>query len=168
MPLLFKGRDSVKIKIIQAGWLTYTGVLCNVNFVEGIAEDAHPLDASRIANIIQIETEDGKNPSASQQVIDSHSTKMSQEMQRDEKFDRVTKEPAPAVVIHSREELEKIASAKGITGLREIANPLGVRSTSIPGLIESIINKQGTPKPAAEVVETKIVEPQINIQVETK
>ena len=45
-------------------------------------------------------------------------------------------------VVYSREELEAVAANDGIKGLREIADPLGVKNTSISGLIEEILNAQ--------------------------
>lgn len=40
---------------------------------------------------------------------------------------------------YTNAELEAIADSKGISGLREIAEPHGVKSTSIKGLIDSIL-----------------------------
>lgn len=45
---------------------------------------------------------------------------------------------------YTREELEKIADEKGIKGLREIADPLGLKSNSIVPLIDSILEKQAS------------------------
>jgi hypothetical protein len=44
--------------------------------------------------------------------------------------------------VYTREELEKIADDKGIAGLREIADPMGVKDNSIMGLIKEIIQAQ--------------------------
>jgi len=46
------------------------------------------------------------------------------------------------VKIYSREELEKIADDKGIKGIREISDPLGLKSTSIVPLIDMILEHQ--------------------------
>lgn len=47
-----------------------------------------------------------------------------------------------AETVYSREELEAIADEKGIAGLREIGNTLGVKSNSIEDLIKKILDKQ--------------------------
>ena len=39
----------------------------------------------------------------------------------------------------AQEMLEKVADAKGINGLREIAEPLGLKGRSIPDLIKQIL-----------------------------
>lgn len=44
----------------------------------------------------------------------------------------------------TREELEKIADEKGIKGIREIADPLGLKSNSIVPLIDAILEKQAS------------------------
>jgi hypothetical protein len=48
--------------------------------------------------------------------------------------------------VWTREELEVVADAKGIAGLREIADPLNVKSNAIPSLIDKIIQAQ-SPEP---------------------
>lgn len=48
------------------------------------------------------------------------------------------------VKVYTKEELEEIADEKGIKGLREVADPMGVKDTSIEGLISEIIAAQGT------------------------
>lgn len=50
--------------------------------------------------------------------------------------------PMPETV-YERAELEKIADEKGIAGLREIADPMGVKDNSINGLIKEILQAQG-------------------------
>jgi hypothetical protein len=45
-------------------------------------------------------------------------------------------------VVYSRAQLEAIADRSGISGLREIGDPLGVKGRSVGELIERIIEKQ--------------------------
>lgn len=47
------------------------------------------------------------------------------------------------VRFYTKEELEAVADEKGIAGLREIADPMGVKNTSIVGLINEILQAQG-------------------------
>lgn len=52
-------------------------------------------------------------------------------------------EPAkPNVKVYSREELEMIADEKGLKGLREIGDVLGVKGTAIITMIETILAAQ--------------------------
>jgi hypothetical protein len=52
----------------------------------------------------------------------------------------------PNESLWTEEELAKIADAKGIAGLREIATPLGIRGTSIRALIESLLKASAAKK----------------------
>ena len=53
----------------------------------------------------------------------------------------------PARQVVSQSDLEALASAKGITGLREIAEPMGLKGTSIKGLIAEIMKAQRNTAP---------------------
>ena len=64
--------------------------------------------------------------------------------------------PAKVTRFYTLEELEKIADNKGLKGLREVAKPLGIKGTSINGLIEAIMEVAGKPvevKEGTEIVE---------------
>lgn len=50
--------------------------------------------------------------------------------------------PEEAARVWTRDELEAVADKDGIKGLRDIATPMGVRNTSIPGLIDEILAAQ--------------------------
>lgn len=52
------------------------------------------------------------------------------------------RQPAPKPAVFTQADLEAVASAKGINGLREIGTPLGVKNTSIRGLIDEILVAQ--------------------------
>lgn len=58
-----------------------------------------------------------------------------------EEAEETEENPTPKTV-YTREDLEKIADAQGIKGLREIADPLGLKSTSIVPLIDAILEAQ--------------------------
>jgi hypothetical protein len=134
----------MKLKIIQAGWANYTGMLCGAQFNEGVCDEATKRQAAQIANIIQVETDEGKNPSDTQAVIDSQTTAMSIP-------EPVAPPPAAPKIttIYSKEELEKIADEKGIDGLRAVA-PEGVKSKSIVKLIQAILDAQNAAKEQAK------------------
>lgn len=50
--------------------------------------------------------------------------------------------PAASVKVWTREELEAIADAEGIKGLREVGTPMGAKNTSISKLIDEILAVQ--------------------------
>ena len=52
----------------------------------------------------------------------------------------------PKPIALTQVDLEAIASEKGINGLREIGNPLGVKNTSVRGLISEILVAQSKPQ----------------------
>ena len=62
------------------------------------------------------------------------------------------------VKLHTKESLEEIADKKGVAGLREIADPLGIKATSITKLIEKILASQsGVQVESVEVADTEEV-----------
>lgn len=128
----------MKLKITERGWAGFTGQLGEVDFEDGISTEVTETQARRLANIIQIETLDGRNPSASQNVLDSQAIEMKQGM------DHVAVQSTVAATQRSftKEELEKIAEERGIGGLRAIAEPLGIVGRSINILINAIIAQQ--------------------------
>jgi hypothetical protein len=147
MPFSLEEDKHMKIRLLQPGWETFTGNFGGVEFADGVSvNDANTREAARLANVVRCELEDGSNPSASQVALDSKGTIMQVGSDR---------APAPAPVKYSRTALEEIAGAKGIKGLREIGDPMGVKASGIADLIEAILKAQqpGEPvvAPAADV-----------------
>ncbi|CAG9228836.1 hypothetical protein [Burkholderia vietnamiensis] len=125
----------MKIRMVQAGYEKFTGLFGGVQFEDG--ESAHEVDertAARLANIVRIEREDGSNPSASQLVLDIQSRPMAVAQ---------TGAPTAEPIKYSQGFLEQVASERGIKGLREIGDTLGVKATGIADLIRLILEKQG-------------------------
>jgi len=83
------------------------------------------------------------------QVIETAGPVKSEQDLVDEELSNLVETPESAdtetqpVRIYSQAELEEIADSKGISGLREIGNLLGVKDNSIQGLIKEIIAAQG-------------------------
>jgi hypothetical protein len=124
----------MKIKLVQPGWEALTGLFGGVDFADGVSvNDVADADARRLANIVSIERLDGSNPSSSQAVLDSQSTSMQVVPERT---------VAAPVTAYTQEGLEAIASKKGIKGLREVSEPLGVKASGIAELIELILKAQ--------------------------
>lgn len=148
----------MKLKITQAGWETYTGNLAGVEFVNGVAtEDASPFICQHVAACIQVEDiETGKNPSASQMLVDAKNTEMDASMQAPDitQVDAGASIAAVGVnsVVWTKKELEAVAAEKGIQGLRDIAEDHpSVKANSINKLLENIL-KAGISRVVVEEV----------------
>jgi hypothetical protein len=138
----------MKLKVIEPGWAGFSGNFGGVDFVDGVSvRDVTELEALRLSNLIRIETEEGTNPSSSQQVIDRQCIPMDKGMEI--RGEKLPEGADPNSKIWTRTELQNIADAHGIKGLREISEPMGVKHTAISGLIDAIMAKQ-TPPPVVE------------------
>jgi hypothetical protein len=140
------------IRIIESGYEGFTGDFGVIPFENGVStREVSEKEAMRISNIIRVERLDGTNPSASQRVLESQRTEMA-----------VIAAQAPKALIEEEEprkrrlytvaELGAIADARGMTGLREISGPLGIRSRSVSDLIAQIIDKQAQGQRAGDPV----------------
>lgn len=136
----------MKIRITEPGWATFTGHLGSVEFAEGVSVDDVPrAEAMHLAGIVAIETEEGKNPSASQVIIDSQVT----EAVVEPKVEFL--EEKPVVTEHTAESLAEAADKGGIKAVRAIAEPMGIKGNSIAELIEKVLAFQAAAaKKAAE------------------
>lgn len=140
----------MKVKLVEPGWERYTGQFGIYWFVDGVSTtDMSKHDAARIAAVMRIETEDGHNPSVAQSLVDNINTPaphftsnvMQPEAPKDPEQPKVEPDKAPeqpAQKVWTEEELAAVADAKGIKGLREIAEPMGIKGTSIKELIREI------------------------------
>lgn len=127
----------MKIRITEPGWQGFSGLLGSVEFLDGVSiEDVAKSEASHLAGIVAIETLDGKNPSASQTIIDSGVIHAPVEVKV--KVD----DPALAVTDHTVESLSELADKGGIKALRAIAEPMGIKANSISELIEKVMAYQ--------------------------
>lgn len=125
----------MKIKFTQPGYELFTGAFGDVEFVDGVSvDDVTDRQAQRIANLVQVETLDGKNPSSSQMYLDHKGLDL------DERMKEVTVAPeAVKGKKYTREELEGVADTGGIEALRKISDPMGLKSRSIAALVEQIL-----------------------------
>ncbi|MDP9155286.1 MAG: PhoH family protein [Pseudomonadota bacterium] len=125
----------MKIRLLQPGWETMTGNFGGVEFVDGLSVgDVTAREAQRISNTVVCELEDGTNPSSTQAVLESYSRPM-------EVAGEAPAAPKPAR--YSEAELEAIAGEKGIKGLREIGDVLGVK-TPAQGRYIAAIKQRGS------------------------
>ncbi len=147
----------MKLRLTAPGWTGYTGQMGVINFVDGMSVgDVLPVDAVRVAGVIGAEWEDGRPANVSQVYLDNmHTQAPTQEEQRladapdaPKTVDPdLAKDRAEALgVTYTEEELAAVADKSGIAGLREIAEPLGIKANSISKLIELILKAAKAPK----------------------
>jgi len=160
----------MKLRLTQAGFETYTGQMGVVMFKDGLSEsDVLPIDAIRISAALGAEWEDGTAANVGEMYLNNmHSpafvggddiNSMSMPVEGEEapvkaksqkKTEAKQTEEKPTtegitteVKVYTYQELSDIADTKGINGLREVGEPMGVKGTSIVGIIEAILKAQG-------------------------
>ena len=130
----------MKLKLTAVGYENFTGLFGTVEYVDGLSvSDVMPQTAKRVACVISVEWEDGTKVGVADALIANQNTPAP-----DETVTIVPPVPeAPVVntVAWTEEELGAVADEKGIAGLREIAEPHGIKGNSIAGLIKGIIEK---------------------------
>jgi hypothetical protein len=138
----------MKLRLTQAGFEKYTGQMGVVMFKDGLSEgDVLPIDAIRISAAIGADWEDGSAANVGDMYLnnmDAPAFVGSGSSEASAPAESQAKTAAPTSgTTYSKDDLAKIADADGIAGLRAIADPLGVKGTSIVGLIEAILKHQG-------------------------
>ncbi|MCG5512853.1 hypothetical protein [Ectothiorhodospira shaposhnikovii] len=146
----------MKLRIVEPGWEFYTGPFSGVMFLNGVStRDVTKFEEDRIAASVRVVSEDGQAVGAANDIIrgkDLRAEVVPESARADAESEKVTVEAVqePPVAkkvsddkVWTQEELESVADSRGIAGLREIGEPLGVRSKSIKELIDGIIKAQG-------------------------
>lgn len=144
----------MKLRLTQQHYENFTGQMGITNFVDGLStEDVLPSVGGRMAAVMQCEWEDGTAANVGQVYLDNMHMEApiaSEAMAADvAAFDASVAEAAKAnaaLSLYTAEQLGLIADANGIAGLRAIAEPHGIKSNSIGGLIDAIV-KAGIPAP---------------------
>lgn len=152
----------MKIRLIETGYESLTGMFGEVEFVDGVSvHDVSPVQARFLASIVRIENIDGTDPgenarfqSAFNLEAQSFQLPTLAELEAAGKPAEVgqaqeAQVQAQVAEQYTQESLEAIADKGGIAGLREVADPLGVKGTSIAKLIEGILAAQAPAAPAA-------------------
>jgi len=148
----------MKLRLTAKGFEKYTGQMGVIQFKDGLSEgDVLPVDAVRVAGVIGAEWEDGspanvnelllrnmQNEAPVGRVTEQGTDEPPVEVESEEAPVEVVAEETPAEPAHvyTAEELAEVADKKGIAGLREIGDSIGVKGTSIVGLIEAILKAQ--------------------------
>lgn len=146
------------VRIMKAGFETYTGPIGAVSFTDGVSDD--PLtqrDVDRIAGVFQIELIDGNGVSLGQAgaaarlvggatlpvpVLEPMARATEAQAEAEQNALKLEADVAPE--IFTKEQLEHIASTGGIGAVREKAKPWNVRDRSIPNIIKEILKAQDT------------------------
>ena len=138
----------MKLKMIAPGFENFSGLFGCIDLEDGVSVDHVGLrDARRLAGVLaMVDAETGLDPSVTQHIVNSQyiEAPVLPEVALDEK------PPAEVAVQHTQAGLEAVADLSGIKGLREVGDALGVKSSSIPELIERILAKQAAIATAAK------------------
>lgn len=148
-----------KLKITQAGFENYTGPLGPVEFVDGVSVEAVPvITADRLAAGMSLQKLDeagneiGQAGAAARmvggvtipaEVLTPLKNASEEDISADRRRVAEAQKRPPVSRIYSVNELKAIADEGGISALREVAKPWGVRERSIPKLIQEIMQAQG-------------------------
>lgn len=136
----------MKLILLAPGYENFTGVFGMVEFENGTSVDeVAPVIAKRISGIVTCVWEDGSQLSVAEALLANANMPAPTESATAPVEEREEVAPVP---VWTEEELGAIADAKGIAGIREIAEPENIRGNSISGLIKAIV-KQGVAKKEA-------------------
>lgn len=147
----------MKLRLTARGWETYTGQMGVINFENGLSVgEVLAIDAIRVAGVIGAEWEDGTPANVSQIYLDNMHTEaktVAEQRLADTPDAPKTVDPDEAKdkaealgVTYTEAELAEIADKGGISALRDIATPLGIKSNSIAAMIAAILKAAGAPK----------------------
>ncbi|HED1651909.1 TPA: hypothetical protein R4S58_003588 [Enterobacter hormaechei subsp. hoffmannii] len=137
-----------KIRLLEPQFVGYTGILCGVQFVEGVSVAELPfVDQQRICASMRASTVEGTNVSPSAAYSRRNELVADQIVEQTApgivSLKRGSEEVAKPMQRFTREELESIADCEGIAGLRQIGNSIGVKAKGIVEMIEGILKAQG-------------------------
>lgn len=135
----------MKLRLISEAYKGFTGNIGVVSFVDGLSvDDVHPNEGRRLAGVFGAEWEDGISANVNalyEQSLDTPAPSQEGIEAEREALSLATEQAkVEAAAAHTEEELAAIADKKGIAGLREIADPLGVKAQSIKALIQGILD----------------------------
>lgn len=142
----------MKVRIVEPALGGYTGMLYQISFTDGVSDrELTAQEVSVLGAAMRVESLDGEQVGAAVDHIRAKQMTLNNAVEKNAKFvEDVTKKteaekatPAAAKTRYTRKELEAIADDQGISGLRELAEPLGIKGRSINELIGEILALQG-------------------------
>lgn len=144
-----------RLKIVQKGYEGYSGPIGPYEFKDGVSVEYIPLNQrDRLAaafQMVEIEDDGTEVPAGAparllrERAREAEAAKPMPRMTEAEKRAddiRVLLGGVKPRPTYTRAALEEVAEKDGIAGLRAVAEPWGVRSKSIPGLIDLILKAQ--------------------------
>lgn len=135
-----------KIRLLEPQFRSYTGILCGAMFEDGVSISKLPfLDQQRICASMRAETFEGKNVSVTGMYSELHDVSADDAKKTEvsaPKINSLKREETVVTQSFSREELEALADAEGISGLRAVGNKMGVKAKGIEEMIEGILKAQ--------------------------
>lgn len=143
----------MKVRIDEVGYEHFTGQLGLVVFEDGVSVDSVSQgEINRMSVVVRLVEADNLEQIGSLVEINKH-LDVDFPTNQDFQTEPESNEPAfvavdgtiPVTVVTeeiTREALEALADKEGIAGLREIADPLGVKAVSVVGLIDAILQAQ--------------------------
>lgn len=144
-----------RIKITEPGWGGYTGWMGAVYFHDGVSVDlVAPIHMARVGALVRCEGLDDREQTGAGAVhanLPDVEAQVREELPRADESDlqaelegkvEVTPTPAAPATVYTAESLAAVADEKGIAGLREIAEPMGVKGRGINELIAEILAHQ--------------------------
>lgn len=146
----------VVMTIVEPGLVGSNAILQGIEFKDGKSVvPATRRQIDRIAASLRVSIEGGDEDGEDFKTVSQRINDRTTQIERDEKLERdvtvVSVKPAKGgKKLWTQAELSAIADDKGINGLREIADPLKLRSRSIPELIGKIMEAIGVEQPVKE------------------
>jgi len=121
------------IKVTGKGWKGFTGFLGTSEFKDGVSvKELSDMEARRICSFMYAEVVDPKAPKP--QPVTTPKAKSQTPK---------AKPPKPETKLSfTRKELEKVADEGGVKGIRDFAEPFGVRGSNIVEIIETLMAKK--------------------------
>lgn len=146
----------MKIKIDVPGWEGFSGEMMGIPFEGGIStRDVTPNEALKMgANIRVVTVEDNEQVGIT--TVNNGHVEAEMLVPADSTPDPVSDEDnkTPVAIelsevedethFYTKEELEEIANKDGIKPIRDIGNKFGVKGVQIAGLIQEILQAQGS------------------------
>lgn len=153
------------LRIIEPGFENYTGDLGDMWFENGVSSDVVSVrEAERLACLMAVVVEgSGENPSATQRMVNERTftieemeraskvrasnqakiddIKQQAEEKAEKEIEKVLKQDQqiPVDYDYTYESLSEIADKSGLKGLRDFAEPYGVRGKSVKHIIDSLL-----------------------------
>lgn len=151
----------MQIRLTDPGFAGFTGYFGNIKFEDGVSEHISSVEAERLGCIVACETLDGENPSATQRMVDVRTKDLNEflgtahevsdlsaqteqvESQAGEQVaaqtESVNSSAAKPGFEFTREDLEALADAEGIAGLRNLGSQHGIKGRSIVEIIDELM-----------------------------